>query len=72
VEERILGTVCWFVNAKGFGFLRPDRGGKDIFVHHSAIDADGYRWLKEGQRVEFSVERGAKGPQAAEVRVIEE
>jgi CspA family cold shock protein len=71
VEERISGTVCWFVNAKGYGFIRPDRGGKDIFVHHSAIEMDGYRTLNEGQRVEFAVERGEKGPQAAEVRVLD-
>jgi CspA family cold shock protein len=70
VEERILGTVCWFVNAKGFGFLRPDRGGKDIFVHHSAIEMDGYKTLTEGQRVEFAVVRGEKGPQAKDVVVL--
>lgn len=70
MEERILGTVCWFVNAKGFGFLRPDRGGKDIFVHHSAIEMDGYKTLTEGQRVEFAVVRGEKGPQAKDVVVL--
>ena len=63
------GIVKWFNAAKGFGFLgRED--GPDVFVHHSAIDMDGYRTLKEGQRVEFSVEEGTKGPQAANVQVI--
>ena len=70
MEERILGTVKWFKNDMGYGFIGPDRGGKDIFVHHSAIDMDGYKTLTDGQRVEFSVVRGEKGPQADGVVVI--
>ena len=65
------GTVAWFSPSKGFGFLHPEDGGKDIFVHHTSIDMSGYRTLKEGQRVEFSVEEGPKGkPQANAVKVI--
>ena len=66
--DRIQGTVQWFKNS--YGFIRPDRGGKDVFVHHSAIDMDGYKTLKEGQRVEFAVVRGEKGPQCDSVIVI--
>lgn len=55
------GIVKWFNNAKGYGFVTPDDGEQDIFVHFSAIDMDGYRTLKEGQRVEFEVEQGPKG-----------
>lgn len=68
MDERIEGTVKWFKNQ--FGFIAPDRGGKDIFVHHSAIEMDGYKTLKEGQRVAFSVIRGEKGPQADAVSVL--
>lgn len=68
--ERVEGTVKWFKNDLGYGFIAPDNGGKDVFVHHSAIKADGYKTLKEGQRVEFAIERGQKGPQAAEVVVL--
>lgn len=64
------GTVKWFNDAKGFGFIAPENGGKDIFVHHTAIQADGFRSLSEGQRVEFEVEQGQKGPQAASVRIV--
>lgn len=67
--ERITGTVKWFSDQKGFGFLAVE-GGKDVFVHHSAIDAAGFRTLVEGQRVEFSVEQGPKGPSATNVRAI--
>jgi len=63
------GTVKWFNDQKGFGFITPDGGGKDLFVHHSAILSDGFRSLKEGQKVEFEVEQGQKGPQAGQVRV---
>ena len=70
MEERILGTVKWFKNEMGYGFIAPDRGGKDIFVHHTAIDMDGYKTLFEKQRVEFSVVQGKKGPQADCVVVI--
>jgi len=61
------GTVKWFNADKGFGFIAPDDGTADVFVHHSAIQADGYRSLQENQRVEFTVGRGAKGPRAEEV-----
>ena len=56
------GTVKWFNADKGFGFIQPDGGGADVFVHHSAIQADGYRSLQENQRVEFTAKPGAKGP----------
>ncbi len=68
-SERITGTVKWFSDQKGFGFLAVE-GDKDVFVHHSAIDAAGFRSLVEGQRVEFSVEQGPKGPSAVNVRVL--
>ena len=64
------GTVKWFSAEKGYGFIGPDGGGKDIFVHHSAIEMDGYKTLKEGQRVEFFVGKGNKGPQADSVIVV--
>lgn len=69
MSERIEGTVNWFNAVKGFGFIgRED--GDDVFVHFTAINMDGYRKLEEGQRVEFSIEDGPKGPQAANVDVI--
>ena len=64
------GTVKWFNAEKGFGFISQDDGGNDVFVHHSGIDASGFRSLDEGQRVEFTIGQGAKGPQATGVRVI--
>ena len=64
------GTVKWFNGEKGFGFISQDDGGADVFVHYSEIDAGGYRSLDEGQRVEFTVGQGQKGPQAQGVRVI--
>ena len=64
------GTVKWFSNEKGYGFIGSDNGGKDVFVHHTAIEMEGYKTLKEGQRVTFSVVRGAKGPQAEEVVLL--
>jgi len=70
VEERIKGVVVWFKADLGYGFIQPNGGGKQIFVHHSAIDMDGYKTLKEGQRVEFAVVRGEKGPQCDSVIVI--
>jgi CspA family cold shock protein len=68
-EERIQGTVKWFNAGKGFGFISRE-GGEDVFVHHSAILAEGYRSLTEGQRVEFAVVQGPKGLQAASVTVL--
>ena len=67
---RMTGTVKWFNDAKGFGFITPDDGSEDIFVHHSAIEADGFRSLKEDQAVEFESTRGPKGMQASKVRVV--
>ena len=63
------GTVKWFNNEKGYGFIAVD-GGQDVFVHYSAIQSDGYRSLDEGQRVEFEVAQGPKGPQADNVRIV--
>jgi CspA family cold shock protein len=65
-----VGTVKWFNATKGFGFITPDEGGEDLFVHHSAIQMQGYRELTEGQRVEFDVTQGQKGKQASGVRAI--
>jgi cold shock protein len=64
---RTVGTVKWFNDQKGFGFITPEDGGKDCFVHHSAIQADGFRSLAEGDRVEFTVTQGTKGPAAENV-----
>ena len=66
---RITGKVKWFNNAKGYGFIERD-GGSDVFVHYSAIESGGYRELQEGQKVEFDVTQGPKGPQAEKVRGI--
>lgn len=66
----IAGTVKWFNDSKGFGFIVRDDKEKDVFVHHSAINAEGFRSLAEGQRVEFEVVQGEKGPQAANVIAI--
>jgi cold shock protein len=64
------GTVKWFNGEKGYGFITPDGGAPDVFVHFSAIQATGYRSLEENQRVEFDIQQGQKGPQAANVRPI--
>ena len=64
------GTVKWFNSEKGFGFIAPDEGGADVFAHFSAIEGNGYRSLEENQRVEFEVEQGPKGLQAASIRAV--
>jgi len=64
---RTTGTVKWFNDAKGFGFITPEGGQKDCFVHHSAIQGNGFRTLAEGERVEFDIVQGAKGPAAENV-----
>ena len=64
------GKVKWFNADKGFGFITPDAGGADVFAHFSAIDGRGYRSLNEGQAVEFEVNDGPKGPQAAQIRAL--
>ena len=66
MSERIIGTVKWFNGSKGYGFIERE-GGPDVFVHFSAIQGEGFRNLEEGQRVEFTVEEGQKGPQAVNV-----
>ena len=67
---RTIGTVKWFNDAKGYGFITPENGQKDCFVHHTAIKADGFRTLAEGQKVEFDVVKGPKGLQAQNVRKV--
>jgi CspA family cold shock protein len=64
------GTVKWFNGEKGYGFITPDGGGKDMFVHYSAIQGSGFKSLEEGQRVSFEPGQGQKGPQADQVRVL--
>jgi CspA family cold shock protein len=64
------GTVKWFSAEKGYGFITPDDGTKDLFVHHTAIQADGFRTLNEGEKVEYDVTQGQKGPQATNVRKV--
>lgn len=66
MADRIVGTVKWFNNSKGFGFISQE-GGDDVFVHYSAIQGDGFHSLQEGQKVEFSIEKGPKGLQASNV-----
>ncbi|HEX8236996.1 MAG TPA: cold-shock protein [Abditibacteriaceae bacterium] len=64
------GTVKWFNDSKGFGFIEQEGGGEDVFVHHTAIDSEGYRSLKENQQVEFEISNESKGLRAANVRVV--
>lgn len=65
------GTVKWFNNAKGFGFIRPEAGGEDIFAHYSTIQMDGYRTLKAGQSVDYELNEGPKGHHAASIRPLD-
>jgi CspA family cold shock protein len=67
---RVSGTVKWFNDAKGFGFITPENGEKDCFVHHTAIESDGFRSLAEGERVEFEIVQGQKGPAAEKVKKL--
>ena len=69
MDDRVTGTVKWFNAAKGYGFIAHD-GGKDVFVHYSAIQMNGYRTLSEGDQVEFTIEDGTKGPQAVNVTKV--
>jgi CspA family cold shock protein len=69
MSDRITGTVKWFNASKGYGFIEH-QGGPDVFVHFSAIQSNGFRTLQEGQAVEFTIEQGPKGPQAANVVVV--
>ncbi len=69
MSERVEGTVKWFNNSKGYGFIQRE-GAEDVFVHYQSIVGDGYKSLEEGQKVEFTVGEGAKGPQAQEVKII--
>jgi len=64
------GTVKWFTDQKGYGFITPDEGGEDVFVHHSNIEGEGFRTLTEGQKVEFETGEGRKGPEARGVRPV--
>lgn len=70
MSESVNGVVKWFNEDKGFGFLTPSEGGKDVFVHFRSIASEGYRSLTEGQSVNFTIEQGQKGPQAANVKVL--
>jgi CspA family cold shock protein len=70
ITEMAVGTVKWFNATKGFGFIAPEDGSSDVFVHQSDIEVQGYRELTEGQKVEFTVEAGQKGPKAAKVRPV--
>jgi CspA family cold shock protein len=70
MTERVTGTVKWFNSSKGYGFITSEKG-KDVFVHHSSISGDGFRKLGEGQKVEFTIGEGRKGPQAQDVIILE-
>ncbi|MEA2103261.1 MAG: cold-shock protein [Candidatus Cloacimonadota bacterium] len=69
MEDRVQGTVKWFNNTKGFGFIEQDNG-EDVFIHYKSISGTGFRSLKEGQRVEFIIEQGQKGPAAKDVTLV--
>jgi cold shock protein len=69
---RQTGIVEFFKDDKGYGFIRPDGGGKDVFVHHSVIQMEGFKSLKRGDRVEFEIQEDPKGPRAAEVRRVDD
>lgn len=71
MSERIIGTVKWFNATKGFGFIGREEDAPDVFVHFSELQMDGYKRLNEGQKVEFSIEEGPRGPQAIQVKVID-
>jgi len=71
-SSRMTGSVKWFSRVKGYGFIAPDDGGKEIFVHFSGIEGEGYRNLEEGQKVTYTVEETPKGPQAVSVRAVAE
>ena len=70
MSDKINGTVKWFNNSKGYGFITPEEGGRDLFVHMNDIQMDGYKTLKEGQNVEFEVTEGEKGPAATKVKPL--
>jgi len=70
MSDRVQGTVKWFNNTKGFGFIEREEGD-DVFVHYSSLENEGYKTLKEGQKVEFSIGESEKGPQAQSVKIIE-
>jgi CspA family cold shock protein len=69
MAERVVGTVKWFNSGKGYGFIARE-GGPDVFVHFTAIQSEGFRTLEEGQKVEFTIEQGQKGPQASSVTIL--
>ncbi len=70
MSDRVQGTVKWFNNTKGFGFIERE-GGDDVFVHYSSVENEGYKTLKEGQKVEFSIGDSEKGPQAQSVKILD-
>src|SRR5215208_5713510 len=69
-QQMATGTVKWFNDSKGYGFITPAEGGEDLFAHHTAIQMSGFKTLKEGQKVEFEVKRGPKGLQAANIKPV--
>jgi len=70
MADELTGVVKWFSNQKGYGFITPDNGGKDVFVHHSAIIGEGYKTLAEGQKVKFQISQTEKGDQASNVTKV--